>query len=343
MKLKILFVERKPSAAVSIEKVFKQIAENLSKQKFTINFQQLQYPNDTLGTIKNLFFFRKSKADIYHVTGHIHYIALVLPKDRTILTIHDVGILHIRSGLRRFILKKLLFDLPIKKLKYITAVSEATKREIIYHTSCDKNKIRVIENPLRQHFYSARKKNFNSRFPVILQIGTSANKNLHKLIEAVEGISCQLNIIGELGRETISLLDEKKITYKNKSNLDDDEIRQEYADADIVTFCSTFEGFGLPIIEAQAMLTPVITSNLSPMKEVAGDGAAFAEPNDSKSIRNEILRIINDENYRRKLVCGGIENIKRFKPEEIASLYETLYQEVISEINLNKYTKADDE
>jgi glycosyltransferase involved in cell wall biosynthesis len=333
MKTKILYVERKPSeGAVSIEKVFRQIAKSLSRRNFTTYFQQLEYPNDVLGTLKNLFFFHVEKADVYHITGHVHYIALVLPSEKTVLTIHDVGILHIRSGLRRYILKKLLFDLPIKKLKYITAVSEVTKNEIVYYTKCKAEKIRVIENPLQEHFRAGRKKKFNGEFPTILQIGTTANKNLDNLIKALEGISCQLIIVGELADNIINLLKEKRIVYVNKSNLDNDEIREEYIGADIVTFCSTFEGFGLPIIEAQAMLTPVLTSDISPMKEVAGEeGAAFANPLDSESIRRSILRIINDENYRKELIESGIENVKKYKPEKIAFLYENLYREISHE------------
>ncbi len=333
MKTKILYVERKPSAeAVSIEKVFRQIAKSLSSREFTTYFQQLPYTNDMLGTLKNLFFYPNEKADIYHITGHVHYIALILPTEKTILTIHDVGILHIRSGLRRYVLKKLLFDLPIKKLKYITAVSEITKKEIIYYTKCDTEKIRVIENPLQEHFHAADKKKFNREFPTILQIGTTANKNLYTLIRALEGIPCQLNIVGKLTDDVLNLLKEKRVIYVNKSNLGNDEIREEYANADIVTFCSTFEGFGLPIIEAQAMLTPVVTSDISPLREVAGEeAAAFADPLDSESIRRAILQVINDENYRKNLVERGVKNIKKYQPEKIAFLYENLYREVSNE------------
>ena len=330
MKTKILYVERKPSESVSIEKVFRQIDKSLSKRDFTTAFQQLQYANDAIGTIRNLFSFKKSKADIYHITGHVHYIALILPKDKTVLTIHDAVILHIRSGVRRYILKKLLFDLPLKRLKYITAVSEATKKEIVFYTKCDESKIRVIENPLQEHFQATEKKRFASEFPVILQIGTTANKNLHNLVKALEGISCRLNIVGELSDDIRNLLQEKKINYKNKSNLNNEQIREEYADADIVTFCSTFEGFGLPIIEAQAMLTPVVTSNISPLKEVAGGGAVLTDPYDFQSIRRGVLQIINDDDFRKKLVVGGIENIKRYEPKRIASLYEALYREISS-------------
>ena len=330
MNTQILYIERKPSQAVSIEKVFRQVAKSLSNRDFTITFQQLEYPNDILGTIKNLLFYKKSNADIYHITGHIHYISLLLPSKRTVLTVHDVGILHIRRGLRRFILKKLLFDLPVKKLKFITAVSEATKQEIVFHTKCHESKIRVIENPLQEHFYTERKKVFNGCSPVILQIGTTANKNLTNLVKALEGVNCRLTIIGELPDDIKDLLKEKRVSYDTKSNLNNSEIRLEYEQADMVAFCSTFEGFGLPIIEAQAMLTPVLTSNISPMKEVAGEGAALADPTDFRDIKKGLLQIINNENYREVLVRKGIENVKKYRPEKIASQYAEVYREIIS-------------
>ena len=335
MQKKILYIERKLSESVSIEKVFRQIAKSLSNEKFQTEFEQVPYDNDTISTLKNLIFFRKSKADIYHITGHIHYIGLILPKNNTVLTIHDLRILYIRKGLRRFILKKLLFDLPIARLKYITAISEATKKEIIFHTKCAADKIRVIENPLTVQLIEKKRKVFNAKCPRILQIGTTSNKNLGNLIKALEGIECNLIIIGRLDSEIQDLLEKKRIKFENKTKLDDEEIRNEYDNADIVTFCSTYEGFGMPIIEAQARRTPIVTSNVSPMTEVAGDAAVLVDPMDAKSIRNGILRIINNENERNNLVDKGIENVKRFAPNYIAGLYENLYREIIEVENLS--------
>ena len=74
MKKRILYVERKPKLFVSIEKVFRQVAAGLAGDRFEADFQQMPYSNDFVSVIKNLIFFRKRDADIYHVTGHIHYI-----------------------------------------------------------------------------------------------------------------------------------------------------------------------------------------------------------------------------------------------------------------------------
>lgn len=334
MKTKILFIERKPEPGKSIEIVFRQLAKSLSSEKFETSFQQLHFLNNTFGTIKNLIFFRKKKADIYHVTGHVHYIALILPSNKTVLTIHDLGILSIRKGLRRFVLKKLLFDLPVKKLKYITTISEATKAELIFYTKCRSEKIRVIENPLQENLLQSRAKTFNAVKPTILQVGTRENKNLPNLIKALENISCRLKIIGELSDSIKEILEICKIDFENKVNLDNFQMKEEYGKADIVAFCSTFEGFGLPIIEAQAMQVPVITSDLSPMKEVAGNGAVLVNPLDYMSIRKGIEQVIGNPELREDLIEKGSANIKRFEPGHIARLYENFYDEIIKNENL---------
>ncbi len=332
MKTKIVYIERKFLEFVSIEKVFRQIAESLSVEKFQYTFEQLKFGNNLSGLIKNLVSYSKPSADIYHITGHIHYLALKFPKERTVLTIHDLGFLHNRKGLRRYFLKKILLDLPVRKLKYITVISKATKDEIIFYTNCDVNKIRIIENPLFSNFgkkRKSRKKEFNKNCPTILQIGTSPNKNVTRLIEAVKDIKCKLNIVGRLDDEQKDLLKKFDVNFENSFDLNDDEMLDKYEKADIVAFCSTYEGFGLPIIEAQATSTPIISSNISPLKEVAGNGALLVDPKSSEEMHRGILRIIEDVNYRADLVNKGLENIKRFDSKKIAEQYEKLYQEIL--------------
>jgi glycosyltransferase involved in cell wall biosynthesis len=105
----------------------------------------------------------------------------------------------------------------------------------------------------------------------------------------------------------------------------------EYRNADIVSFCSLAEGFGLPIIEAQALGVPVITSNISPMKEVAGEGALLVDPNNPDCIAAGIAEIINNEALRMKIVGTGSENVRRFSPEHVAGQYWKLYMEIAAD------------
>lgn len=327
---KILFIERKLDEFVSIERVFRQVAGNLSDSTFEGGFQKLKFGNSISGIIKNLLLFKKKEADIYHITGHIHYMALVFPRNKTILTIHDLRFLHTKNKIRRFFLKKLFLDWPVRKLKYLTVISESTKKELLVVTKCEADKIIVIENPLDDTLVSnGIVRGFNNECPTILQIGTMENKNIPALIEALEGINCKLRVIGKLNEKQTQLLAKSEICFENRYEINDQEMRSEYENADIIAFCSTYEGFGLPIIESQAMRKPVITSNLSPMREVSGGAAYLADPFDHLSIREGINKIIHNKKYRENLIKRGIENINRFNSESIARKYETLYEEIL--------------
>jgi glycosyltransferase involved in cell wall biosynthesis len=328
MKIKVSFIERKFWEFVSIEKVFRQISESLPEEDFECRFEQLAYGNSLYGLIKNLVFFRPEEADLYHITGHIHYIALRLPPEKTVLTIHDLGFLRTARGLRRYVLKKLYLDWPVRHIKYITAISEATKKEIVRQTSCPENKIRVIGNPYFSNLSAGKKKAFDPERPQILQIGTAPHKNLKTLAAAIAGLDCRLDIVGRLDSADLELLTRYGIDYKNSFGLDEGEMLEKYRHADILAFCSTYEGFGLPVIEAQAMRTPVVTSRISPLAEVAGRGAVLVDPLRPEEIKAGILRLITDEPFRSAVVAAGLENIERFDPSLIAGKYAELYLEM---------------
>jgi glycosyltransferase involved in cell wall biosynthesis len=331
--MKILFIERSPTTTVSIEKVFRQLAKSLIKEGFEIEFQQMPYGNSLLGILKNILFFKPRKADVYHITGHIHYIGLKLPVAKTVLTIHDLRILHDRKGLRRWIIKYLFFDFPIRRLRYVTAISDATKNEIIERTECNAEKVILIENPAFQATPVRKSKEFDQRCPVILQVGTAFHKNIPNLAKAIEGLNCILRIVGKLDETQRLAL--TTIDIENVLDLDDLQLEAEYLNADMVSFCSIYEGFGLPIIEAQSYGKPVITSRLSPMKEVAGDGAILVDPENIAEIRAAVKKIITDANYRNVLIEKGFENLKRFDSSKIASQYASIYERIAG-INGNR-------
>ncbi len=98
----------------------------------------------------------------------------------------------------------------------------------------------------------------------------------------------------------------------------------------MLVFASTYEGFGLPIVEAQATGRPVVTSDTLSMPEVAGDAACLVDPFNVESIRNGILKVIQDTGYREQLVQNGLKNVERFKPESVAMQYLALYRELVN-------------
>lgn len=327
MKRKVCFIHRKHADTPSIERVFGILARELEKQGIEISHVRLPFGNGLFGMLANLLFFRVPEADILHITGHIHYIALKLPADKTVLTVHDLGILRNRNGLRLAIIKRLFVDWPVGKLRHITAISNATKLEIITHTNCDPTKIVVINDPLDPEMKGGPKK-FDAEIPVILQIGTAPHKNLERLIEAVIGMSCRLIIVGKLEDRLIEILKQNQIDYESEIADTDSKLRSIFEQSDIMAFCSTFEGFGLPIIEAQSMGIPVITSDLEPMNDVASAGAVLVDPNDASHIRKALEKLINDREFRDDIVAKGRENCIRFESSKIAAEYLRFYEKI---------------
>lgn len=84
----------------------------------------------------------------------------------------------------------------------------------------------------------------------------------------------------------------------------------------------------MPILEANAVGRPVITSNRSSMPEVAGSAACLVDPDQPDSIRDGIKRIMDDSSYRQRLVAAGYENVKRYRADVIVAEYVSLYRKV---------------
>lgn len=335
----LCFIERKEADTPSIESVFRCIADELRPSGVKVIFQKLPFGNSFSGVFWNLLRFRPLPADIYHIAGHIHYIGLKLPSERTVLTVHDLGILRQRTGLRRKLIEWFFFKLPGRRLKYLTAVSEFTKSEFSSLKGIKPEKIRVIKNPLLPGL-TRKQREFNENKPVILQVGTAPNKNLYGLIKASAPLQCKLRIIGEISARDMECLAGSGIEYENLSRAARPELAQAYLESDMLAFCSTYEGFGLPVIEAQAVGLPVITSDLAPMRDVAGDAAVLVDPDNPESIRKGIEKVRGNRSLRESLVEAGFNNAAGFAPSKIAGEYAALYLNILE--TMGKITSHND-
>jgi glycosyltransferase involved in cell wall biosynthesis len=276
---------------------------------------------------RNLSWAKVNKGSINHITGDINYLTFALPAASTILTLHDIESLGHPNPLKNWLIQLFWLHMPARKAGTITVISQATKEKLLKATGVQANKVYVIPNCVSPRFQPFEKA-FNAQYPRVLQLGTKSNKNLERLIVALEGIPCHLHIIGKLSTAQLDLLAKHKLDYSNAFDLDHNQIVEEYRQADIVAFVSLFEGFGLPILEAQATGRPVITSNCSSMPEVAGEAALLINPHHIPEIRDALLTLISDEQLRKGLIQKGFENVKKYSPTHIAALYAELYRKI---------------
>lgn len=331
--MKVVFLQRKAYPdQFSIEKVFDGIKNSLPKEVNVVTAVLPYFSKGFFPRLRSFFWSRQQQGDVNHITGDIHFIAMALKKKKTILTIHDIYFLDHPNLIARTILKIFWLTLPVRHSAFITVISQATKKDLLSRITISENKIRVIPDFLPEGFLPSPF-HFNKERPTILQIGTKSNKNVLRLVEAIQGIPCHLVIVGAKNEMIKKQLAEKKISFTWHNRIPDSQLKEEYRKCDLLAFVSTMEGFGLPILEAQATGRPVITSSVSAMPEVAGTGACLVDPMNSKAIRQGILKIIEDDQYREQLIVHGFQNVKQYEQKRIAEMYYSLYKEVAASVS----------
>ena len=329
--IRVAFFHRKPRALgnFSIETYFQQIREHLPPPFQPVYVEMPYESNGLWRRLANAMYCFFKQEDINHITGDIHYVAAFLKKKKTVLTIHDCGSLHDTAGLKRKIMRYFWFSMPTAKSAIVTANSEATKTDIMAQTQCQRDKIAVVYICVGQQF-QAQPKAFNAQNPRILQLGTAPNKNLERLIPALKNIQCTLVIVGKVSDAIKNLIQENNIQAECiERRLSDDEMLDQYHQCDILSLVSTLEGFGMPIVEANAVGRPVITSNTTSMPEIAADAAVLVDPFDISSILEGFLKIIENSQLREELVQNGLQNHLRFQPKQLAAQYAELYSQLL--------------
>ena len=325
-QLHVTHVQRLPHPGnFSVEQIFANVRAHMP---LDIDVSVAILPRRSQGfwpRMVNMWSARRRQHGIAHVTGDVHYVtALMRPRD-TMLTILDLVPLHRRRGLRRTLMLWAWYRIPVARASVVTTISGFIREEVIAATGCAPDKVHVVHVPTSDRFRPIPRR-FRAADPRILMIGTAWNKNFARQIEALAGLPCEVAFVGRLSEEHEAALAAHGISYRAHRDLTDDEMMQQYVDCDVLLFASTYEGFGMPIVEANAVGRPVVTSRTASMPEVAGDAACLVDPHDVASIRAGLERVLHDGAYRDALVERGYLNARRFTAALAAERYAALYR-----------------
>ena len=318
----------------SVENFYMELIKNFDNKKFQFKIKICPLQSRGLiNRILNIIWAFFNQGDVNHITGDVNYISFLLKKKITINTILDYYSLVRLSGISKFIYHLFWVKIPILKSAHIITISYKTKKEIIKYSNIKKNLITVTGVCVQEIFKKKLKKKINIT-PKILVIGTSYNKNIEKIIMALKNIKCKLVIIGSLSKNHIKILQLHKISYKNYQSLSNKDIVNHYINSDILLFPSIYEGFGMPILEAQSTGRVVVTSKLQPMTDVGRDGALYVNPHSVKSIRNGIKKIIINQSLRKRLIQNGFRNVKRFSKKKVLYKHLQCYNTILNKNDL---------
>ena len=202
-----------------------------------------------------------------------------------------------------------------KEIDLVIAVSESTKKDLMEISSIPEEKIRVIYEaptadfkPQTREKIDSFKKKYNLPEKYILAIGgVGERRNLHRIKEATKDY--HLVIAGQ--------------TF---SWLELDELELLYGSASVLAYCSLYEGFGIPILDAFSCGLPVITSNISSMPEVGREAVLYVDPLNLDDMKDKLKIIMEDEDLRKDLVKKGFVQAKKFSWEKAARETAAIYR-----------------
>ncbi len=293
----------------------------------------------------------RAKVDVFHSPAST--IPLVYLKS-SVVTIHDLAIYKHKKWFpgRQQFSTRILVPRTLRQVNRIIAVSDATRRDIEEVFQIPSKKITVVHNGVlpvpASELAEAHRAKLEAKYGLkgqyVLFLGTiEPRKNLHRLIEACYLLRARKQFAdvklviaggqGWLSRDLVTYIEKLKmqdavvftgyVSHRTKVNL------MKHASAFV--FPSLYEGFGLSLLEAMEIGTPVVTSRVSSMPEVAGDAAELVDPEDVKDITRGISRVLLDDKLRAELVARGHKRAEELRWSECARQTLAVYESVHAE------------
>jgi glycosyltransferase involved in cell wall biosynthesis len=261
---------------------------------------------------------------------------------RLVVTVHDLAFKRFPEtaphGTKWWLAR---LDRALDRATRVIAVSESTRRDLLELSGVEPARVAVIPlgvdrtlfRPPGPEAVAAARSAFGLDGPYVLYLGgIEPRKNLPNLLAAFSRLTAdvRLVIVGGgvewnpegsdlLGQALAKLPDGVRGRIHRTGYVSEADKVALLGGAEAFVYPSLYEGFGLPVLEAMACGTPVVTSNVSSLPEVAGDAADLVDPADPASIADGIDRVLGDAELRTRLVDGGLHRAERFTWEETAT------------------------
>jgi glycosyltransferase involved in cell wall biosynthesis len=299
-----------------------------------------------LGQLAGLGFNRLVPcAELYHATEHL------LPPLRdvpTVLTVHDMIFKLFPEHQKRLNYWYLNATMPLycRRAGAIITVSESSKRDIVEHYGLDPSKVTVVYEAAAPEFVPARpeaiddvRRRYDLPDEYLIHVSTiEPRKNLTRLVEALqrlrdEGCKIPLLVVGGKGwlyDDFFRRLEELEVrdAVFFPGYVPSADLPLLYGAAKLAVMSSVYEGFGLPLLEAMACGTPVVSSDSSSLPEFGGEAAQYFDPYDVEAMARTLRRVWDDDGLRAEMGQQGLAQAVKFSwdraAEETLQVYESL-------------------
>ncbi|MFN2187361.1 MAG: glycosyltransferase family 4 protein [Candidatus Promineifilaceae bacterium] len=281
--------------------------------------------------------------DVFFTPSHVIPFTYRRP---SVATVHDLGFLHFPETHTRNQLRYLRWSTRhnAKRSRVIIVDSQATKEDLVQLYAVQPDRIEVVYPGVDPDLRPVTDKKeldavcakYGVRAPYLLYIGTiQPRKNLVRLIDGFLGVDLihQLVLAGKQGWLSESICDHidglKKVERERivlTGFVQTEDKAALISGAEALVLPSLYEGFGFPVVEANAIGTPVLCSNTSSLPEIAGEAAILVDPQDVSAIREGIARLVADESFRKQLIQAGLDNSRRFSWETAAEQTLTILE-----------------
>ncbi len=268
---------------------------------------------------------------IFHST---YYRTCSNPNAINIVTVHDFTYELYSKGIRKWI-HSWTKNHALRKADYIICISENTKKDLLkFVRGIDKEKIHVIYNGASDDFYkfedNSLRYNTNQEDYLVFIGSRAAYKNYALAVQVAAAANMRLKIVGNMLSDIEKSMTQNIIgnNYDELGYIDNSALNKLYNKAFALLYPSAYEGFGLPVIEAQKAGCPVLALNTSSIKEIIGERELLINGTSPEQFVQKIERLKNSE-YRNSIIEKGLINANKYSWDKTVKQYVLLYEDII--------------